>query len=99
MAVCFGAPPQAPRSFVAPFFLRLGGYEKIFGRRFAPIMPEDRRSADEFFQGHVIGVRVVYFSKSSSCVVAECRMPNAECRMPNAECRMPNAECRIIISY
>jgi hypothetical protein len=73
----------------------MGGYEKIFGRRFAPIMPEDRRSADEFFQGHVIGVRVVYFSKTSSCVVAECRMPNAECRMPNAECRMPNAECRM----
>jgi hypothetical protein len=35
--VCFGAPPQTPRSFVAPFFLRLGGYEKIIGRRCAPL--------------------------------------------------------------
>jgi hypothetical protein len=69
--LCFGAPPQAPRSFVAPFFLRLGGYEKIFGRRCAPIMPEDRRSADGFFQGEVIEVRVFYFSKSTSCAVAE----------------------------
>jgi hypothetical protein len=86
---CFGAPPQAPRSFVAPFFLRPTGSEKIIGRRCAPILPDDRRSADGVFQGHVIGVRVVYFQNQRRAW-----WPNAECRMPNAECRMPNAEFR-----
>jgi hypothetical protein len=37
------------------------GYEKIIGRRCAPILPDDRRSADGVFQGNVIGVREFYF--------------------------------------
>jgi hypothetical protein len=73
--VCFGAPPQAPRSFVAPFFLRLGGYEKIIGRRCAPIMPDDRRSADGFFLGDVIRVRELSRREGTSFAMG-C-LPNA----------------------
>jgi hypothetical protein len=88
-ARCFGALPQGPRSFVAPFFLRRGGYEKIIGRRCAPIMPDERRSADGVFPGECDwGTGGLFFKIN---VGRGGRMPNAECRMPNAECRMPLA--------
>jgi hypothetical protein len=106
---CFGAPPHAPRSFVAPFFLRLGGYEKIIGRSCAPLCPMTGARRTGFSRGMGLGVREFLFC--SGCVVwgrssavgcwllAECRTPSAysEQRSANSEQRTANSPSRTTI--
>jgi hypothetical protein len=86
----WGSAP-GPALLCRAFFSTPYGLRKNLRAELRTIMPDDRRSADGFFQGDVIEVRGFYFSKSTSCAVAECRMPNAECLRPLAVGEWPTA--------